>query len=332
MPVMARWERASVLTAVGFDPAVAELYERMVPQSGRELLWVAAAVLRTPEQLLDEIAPLLDRGIVRLQDGRVQVEAPAQALARLIGEQSAAAALVHERLVALADAVPLVARGGARPAEGEVVDVRPLDGEVSSGGQVAPLIGALIAQSTGDLAWLRPDQWRSDREADMLRIIRDLVAAGRRSRAIYPLRVMAEAPDVVTRRSEAGEEIRLLPDLPTRMFVIGTTHAVVPEPLGYVDEPRLLVRQRAVVETMLLWFEELWGRAAVPSLDGAEPRVDLRRFLLEQLAAGAHDEQIARRLGISLRTVRRRVAGLMSELGADSRFQAGVEAARRGWI
>jgi hypothetical protein len=26
------------------------------------------------------------------------------------------------------------------------------------------------------------------------------------------------------------------------------------------------------------------------------------------------------------------VAALMTELGADSRFQAGVEAARRGWI
>jgi hypothetical protein len=30
--------------------------------------------------------------------------------------------------------------------------------------------------------------------------------------------------------------------------------------------------------------------------------------------------------------VRRRVADLMTELGADTRFQAGVEAARRGWI
>ena len=45
-----------------------------------------------------------------------------------------------------------------------------------------------------------------------------------------------------------------------------------------------------------------------------------------------HPEQVARTLGLSLRTVRRRVAALMTELGADSRFQAGVEAARRGWL
>ncbi|MBZ5738327.1 helix-turn-helix transcriptional regulator [Nocardioides mangrovi] len=329
---MARAERDTVLTALGFDRATAQLYEGMLPQSGRELGWVAAAVLRTPDELVAEMAPLVERGIVRLQQGRVYVEGPAQALARLIDEQGAAVATVQERLAALATAVPLVAGGGAKPAEGEVVDVRPLDGEVSSGGQPATLIGALIAQSSGDLLWLRPDQWRIDREPEMLRIIRDLVASGRRSLAIYPLRVMADAPDVVRRRAEAGEEIRLLPDLPTRMFVIGSTHAVVPEPLGYVDEPRLLVRQGAVVGVMRLWFEELWGRAAVPALDGAEPQVDLRRFLLEQLATGARDEQIARKLGISLRTVRRRVADLMTELGADSRFQAGIEAARRGWI
>jgi DNA-binding NarL/FixJ family response regulator len=76
----------------------------------------------------------------------------------------------------------------------------------------------------------------------------------------------------------------------------------------------------------------MWDRAApVPDLGGGSLS-DLRRFLLEQLAAGQVDEQIAVRLGIGLRTVRRRVADLMTELGADTRFQAGVEAARRGWI
>ncbi|HEX5861291.1 MAG TPA: helix-turn-helix domain-containing protein, partial [Nocardioides sp.] len=67
-------------------------------------------------------------------------------------------------------------------------------------------------------------------------------------------------------------------------------------------------------------------------MDFGEARPELRRFLLQQLAAGAKDEQIARVLGISLRTVRRRVADLLSELGVDTRFQAGAEAVRRGWL
>ncbi|ABL83843.1 MULTISPECIES: LuxR C-terminal-related transcriptional regulator [unclassified Nocardioides] len=330
---MARSEPTTVLTALGFSPAVERTYERVVRHSGQRLPFVAAAVLRTPEQLLADLEPLIDRGIVQVEDERVHVEAPARALARLIVELSATASQAHADVAQLARAVPLLVAGAARPAEGEVHDVRPIDGEISSGGHPGPLITALIQHSKGDLAWLRPDQWRVHREGRMLEVVRDLVASGRRSRAIYPVRVLREAPEVVRARAAVGEEIRVLPDVPTRMFVIGTTHAVVPEPLGFVDEPRTLVRQQGLVEALALLFEMLWERAStVPELEQGEPRSDLRRFLLQQLATGAQDELIARKLGLSLRTVRRRVAGLMSELGADSRFQAGVEAVRRGWL
>ncbi len=84
---------------------------------------------------------------------------------------------------------------------------------------------------------------------------------------------------------------------------------------------------------LTLWFESLWARATpVAELDSGEARPDLRRFLLGQMLAGASDEQIARNLNIGLRTVRRRIAALMTDLGVDTRFQAGVEAARRGWV
>ncbi|MDQ2847647.1 MAG: helix-turn-helix transcriptional regulator, partial [Actinomycetota bacterium] len=44
------------------------------------------------------------------------------------------------------------------------------------------------------------------------------------------------------------------------------------------------------------------------------------------------DGVAARRLGISERTMRRRVSAVMELLGATSRFDAGVKAARAGWI
>jgi hypothetical protein len=57
----------------------------------------------------------------------------------------------------------------------------------------------------------------------------------------------------------------------------------------------------------------MWGRAAqVPGLPG--------------------DEQIARPTGLSLRTVSRRIAAMTADHNADTRFQAGREAARRGWL
>jgi DNA-binding NarL/FixJ family response regulator len=54
--------------------------------------------------------------------------------------------------------------------------------------------------------------------------------------------------------------------------------------------------------------------------------------LLRFLAAGLTDDAAARRLGVSVRTARRQVAAIMARLGASSRFQAGYEAARRGWL
>jgi DNA-binding NarL/FixJ family response regulator len=46
------------------------------------------------------------------------------------------------------------------------------------------------------------------------------------------------------------------------------------------------------------------------------------------LADGYTDEATARRLGVSIRTVRRNTAELMTLLGARSRFQAGIYAAQ----
>ncbi len=321
------------MTALGFPAQVDRLYERLLNQSGRELVSVAQALLRSPEELLSDLAPLIEHDVVRVEDARVFVESPAAAVTRLVAEQASETARVRRRLDALSAAIPFLTAGAARPGPGEVYDVEPIDGEISSGGQPVALIAALIAQSKGDILWLRPDQWRIPREDQMLGVIRELIASGRRSRAIYPARALHEAPDTLRARAEVGEQIRVLPDLPTRMFIIGTTHAVLPEPMGFTDEPRSLVRQQGLVEALTLLFELMWERAApVPELDRGEARPDLRRFLLQQLASGAQDEQVARTLGISLRTVRRRVADVLTELGADTRFQAGVEAARRGWL
>ncbi len=69
---------------------------------------------------------------------------------------------------------------------------------------------------------------------------------------------------------------------------------------------------------------ETYLRTDVPHLD-ADGRV-----ILEALASGLTDESAARRLGVSLRTYRRRVARLMAELEAGSRFQAGLRAGELG--
>lgn len=56
------------------------------------------------------------------------------------------------------------------------------------------------------------------------------------------------------------------------------------------------------------------------------------RALLGLLASGLKDEAIARQLGVHVHTARRRITALLARLGAGTRFQAGVQAGRRGWL
>lgn len=324
---------SSVLSALGLSPAEEQLYQRVEAVAGNDVATVSDALLLGPGELRQRLAELMSLGFVSIDDDRVEVVPVPEALSALIVRQSAAAAAAAIRLDGLAQAVPFLVAAEAEPGAGGVQDIQPLDGEVSTGGDPLSLLTSLVHNSRGDLLWLRPDTWRMPRESAMAKVIGEAVASGRRSRAIYPVRALQQAPEALVARAEAGEQIRVLAELPTRMIVLGSTLAVLPEPLGYTDEPRVIVRQRAVVESLRLLFELMWERAGpVPSLDRGEARPDLRRMLLQQLARGAKDEQIARTLGISLRTVRRRVADLLNDLGVDTRFQAGVEAARRGWL
>ncbi len=62
-------------------------------------------------------------------------------------------------------------------------------------------------------------------------------------------------------RARQGEQVRVIDEMPTRMLVISGTHAILPEPLGFADEPRILVRQPAIVGALTLLFERYWEQA-----------------------------------------------------------------------
>ena len=123
--------------------------------------------------------------------------------------------------------------------------------------------------------------------------------------------------------------------MPTRLAILGGSAALIAEQFGVHDDRRLVLRHHSMINALAMWFEGLWEKAVpVPGLSGRhyDGGAGDRRVLLNQLAGGAKDEQIARALGLSVRTVRRRVADLLEELGAGSRFQAGVHAVRRGQL
>lgn len=65
-----------------------------------------------------------------------------------------------------------------------------------------------------------------------------------------------------------------------------------------------------------------------PAIDADAQMVPAeQRELLELLAAGLSDQSIGRRLGLSRRTVQRRVRSLMDLFEAETRFQLGLRSA-----
>jgi DNA-binding CsgD family transcriptional regulator len=134
--------------------------------------------------------------------------------------------------------------------------------------------------------------------------------------------------------TEHGGLVRTVPTLPMMMVIVDRQRALVPlDP----DDSRLgaiEVTAPGVVLALHALFEQMWA-AGTPFGERAAPVDGLtgqERELIQILADGATDETAARRLGVSLRTVRRMMANLMERLDASSRFQAGVLAAQQGWL
>jgi hypothetical protein len=131
--------------------------------------------------------------------------------------------------------------------------------------------------------------------------------------------------ELVAAATQLGLEVRVLEGLPSWFYVAAGSLAGMPVEWG---EPRpasiLLVRTPPVISALEVVFDSLWLRAApaVPTRRGWEPVVEL-------LAQGMTDEAVGRFLALDARTVRRRVAEAMDELGATSRFGLGVAWGRR---
>ena len=148
-----------------------------------------------------------------------------------------------------------------------------------------------------------------------------------------------EIPGILeeTRRYvEAGEEARSLPGVPMKLTIADRKIALVAISQESPEIPgAVIIYQSTLLDALVMLFELLWERGQpFPGGTARTPEGSdaVDSDLLGLLAAGLKDETAARQLDIGLRTVARRVHGLMEELGARTRFQAGVLAAKRGWL
>ncbi|MFF7949030.1 LuxR C-terminal-related transcriptional regulator [Streptomyces griseorubiginosus] len=165
------------------------------------------------------------------------------------------------------------------------------------------------------------------------------LARGVRMQTVYVDSVRNDAATVnyATWFAGGGGQTRTVPSLPMRLILCDRSVAVIPVNEDASREGAFFIRLKSVVAALDELFDLVWERATplgeVPSSDGDGSGPSERDLaLLKMLEDGLTDEGVGRKLGVSIRTVRRLMADLLKRLNAQSRFQAGVEAARRGWL
>ncbi|GAA1914674.1 hypothetical protein GCM10009775_04060 [Microbacterium aoyamense] len=124
---------------------------------------------------------------------------------------------------------------------------------------------------------------------------------------------------------DAGVEVRAMSDPPSWFYVDDGVIGGIPLTWGQGNPAGMVIlHDSPLLALAAAFFESLWT-AAIPiggTVAGWEP-------VLELLAIGRSDKQIADALGLSLRTVRRRIAEAMDDLRAPTRFELGAAWARR---
>lgn len=147
--------------------------------------------------------------------------------------------------------------------------------------------------------------------------------------------------DRVAESIEAGEQVRVTDAIPLRLVIADRSLALLPLAPTASDSGggALLVHESGLLDALVHLFDLVWSSAneVVPSGAGltelAADRIDdVDARILTLLLAGLTDQAIGGQLGMSLRTVQRRVSSLMERARVVTRFQLGHEACRRGWV
>ncbi|MFJ6805653.1 helix-turn-helix domain-containing protein [Streptomyces anulatus] len=179
----------------------------------------------------------------------------------------------------------------------------------------------------------------------------ELLARGVRYEAVYE-RALLEEPgmvDNVARSIRAGERARATATLPVRLAIADGAMAICPlmpgGPGDSLGEPTAaVVRGSSLLDALIALFESQWAAASplhvtdsgeLADFGGPRPGANVaddERYLLSLVVAGVADKAIASQLGVSQRTVQRRIQVLMRRAGAATRTQMVWQAARQGWL
>ncbi|MFE6662423.1 hypothetical protein ACFVFH_02480 [Streptomyces sp. NPDC057697] len=256
--------------------------------------------------------PLLERAELRLarqqkelELGRAEVDELASETGPT-GDSSLAEAEVHrgadaawsflERVAATASTVRCMAAAGAAPGVGETSDYAAIS-----------KLAAFTAQRGTDVQLL----------------------------LLESIDILPSLMDGARAMAAAGVEIRTVPTLPVWTFIIDDEYVATALDPADNQEGVLIARTPGAVAAAVDLFSRHW-RGAAPLAPSDQPTardvMQKHRDLLAMLADEVKDETIARRLGVSKTTARRRIKDLVCEFEVKNRTQLVLRACRMGLL
>lgn len=311
---------ARILEAVGLTALEERTYLLLLDQPGLTATEIAE-LIGQPERLAAACLSELEAwGVVgRLPDGPGYLPSPEGAIAELIARKHDELRLAEGSIARLVRrAREGVARRGHR---GMIVET--ITGEDALAERLDQLQRAAVEQICGLITTTYPYRAFDHSPSGSVSV-----------RMVYDRRTL-ESPDLfemARRQAASGGLVRVASSLTATLVVFDRRVALVPE---FDDvQGALLVGQSALLDALLAAFEAIWDRSAPLGYVSTErsdngPDAPEQQELLALLAAGFKDGAIARRLGLSDRTLDRRLHTLMKSLEASTRFQAGWVAAHR---
>ena len=311
-----------------------ELYRRIL-RSGPSMLAPYAAELGWSLSLAAEaLESLIAARLVReTADGLVLVEHPRTALERLVGNEEAKLDLRRRELAdARASFGKFTAEHRAAGSSGGWAVTQPA-WEIVSPQMAASMVEHTLRSTSGLIRTsIRSLQVGPGLDDEAVRTGQAALAGGREQRAIYPFTALE---DLAGRRwaqawADLGEQQRVSESPPSEFAIFGDEVVLAVAVWRSTESDHVIIRDPMLIAAFTALFDYAWD-LALP-MPGVRSDTAEDRQLLTLLASGYKDEAIARYLGWGVRTVRRRVAKMMGDHGADTRFQLGAAAQRRGLL
>ncbi|WP_327351892.1 LuxR family transcriptional regulator [Streptomyces sp. NBC_01304] len=318
------------LRLLGLDHAAGQVYLALLELAPAPLTAIGAAAGLDDGDLASAYRVLVDAGLASAADGDADVVAPVPPTAGLEILARHRAAEVEESRIAVGGAFESFRRQRLAAYNDDLV-------EVVTGDAIGPRIRHAWASAREQIRQLESPPYFDVPSAtdDALATL----ARGVTQRVVYS-RESLEHPgrlkDAIEPCINAGEQARVLPSVPVKLVIIDEAYALVSLSIKEADvhNTMLVVQPCGLLSALIALFEQSWQNAlpfhGSTALRGGLAPADRR--LLWLLAGGAGDDTIARELGISRRTLFRRLQMLMARLGAANRFQMALQAQRAGWL